>query len=349
MAGSMLLFSDAALNMAKAMVAASNEPLLLLDLELYVIAASPSFCRAFAVGPLPAAGIPLTQLGAGEWGLSGLTSLLRAVGNNAKIDDYAMDLRRKGVPDRNLLLHAHRLTSIDEDEVRLLLAVTDMTDARELEKARDQALANKSVLLQELQHRMANSLQIIASVLMLSAKRSQSHEGRTQLREAHHRVMSVAAMQKYLSATSITDVPLRKYFTELCQSVGASMIHDAAVITLNVTADDSESSADVSVSLGLIVTELVINALKHAFPDNRKGVISVDYRKVGAGWVLSISDNGVGMKSPTLSGPPTSGLGTSIVTALATQLKADVTVSDNKPGTCVRVSHIDLQAKVAVV
>ncbi|MEI9891376.1 MAG: hypothetical protein WDN45_13315 [Caulobacteraceae bacterium] len=77
--------------------------------------------------------------------------------------------------------------------------------------------------------------------------------------------MSVATLQSQLSVSSINDVALRKYFSDLCASIGASMIHDPARLRMKVEVDDSVATADVSVSLGLIVTELVINALKHAF------------------------------------------------------------------------------------
>ena len=76
----------------------------------------------------------------------------------------------------------------------------DVTDARIAEKLKDDLLKEKAVLLQELQHRVANSLQIIASVLMQSARRVQSDEARTHLQQAHQRVMSVASLQHHLAA-----------------------------------------------------------------------------------------------------------------------------------------------------
>ena len=95
--------------------------------------------------------------------------------------------------------------------------------------------------------------------------------------------------------------------------------------------------ADISISLGLVVPELVINALKHAFPDGRQGKIKVDYRAQGRNWTLSVKDDGVGMlKKPDGA---TAGLGTSIVESLAKQLKARVYFADNHPGTAVSIVH----------
>lgn len=116
------------------------------------------------------------------------------------------------------------------------------------------------------------------------------------------------------------------------------MIADPTRLSIQVMVDDSSVGPDVSVSLGLIVTELVINALKHAFPDERTGVITVDYRSSSGDWTLSVTDNGVGM--PTGSAAPKAGLGTGIVEALAKNLASEIKVTDAGPGTTITVTHL---------
>jgi two-component sensor histidine kinase len=91
------------------------------------------------------------------------------------------------------------------------------------------------------------------------------------------------------------------------------------------------------VRLGLIVTELVINALKHGFPDGRKGRIEVVFRTNEAGWTMTVHDTGVGMPVDPAQLKP--GLGTGIVEALAGQLEAEVSVEDGNPGTLVSITH----------
>ena len=330
---------EAALSLALAVIASSNAPVLLLDGDLTVVAASASFFRVFQIDPATAADRPLFSLGEGEWDVPRLRSLLKAtLSGKADIEVYEMDLERKGRPARHLVLNAQRLDyADDQDNARLVLAVSDVTDARAGEKLKDDLLREKAILLQEIQHRVANSLQIIASVLLQSARRIPSEETRSHLYDAHSRVMSVAAVQQQLAASRLGEVELRPYFTDLCQSIGASMIRDHKQLSLKVSADDSVTSADVSVSLGLIVTELVINALKHAFPGRRNGKIVVDYRSRGPDWTLSVGDNGVGMPADPASAKP--GLGTSIVEALAKQLDARVRVSGANPGTAVSIVH----------
>lgn len=149
--------------------------------------------------------------------------------------------------------------------------------------------------------------------------------------------MSIATLQKQLAMKSSDKVELGKYLKDLCASIGASMIDDQDRVSLVSTADDTVTSANVSVSLGLIVTELVINALKHAFPGrNQKGQITVDYLASGNGWTLTVGDDGNGMASEADAKP---GLGTGIIEALARQLDASVQVADQRPGTKVSVVH----------
>jgi len=329
---------NVALNLALAVVASSTAPLLLLKGDLTLVGASKSFCSAFGIDPARVPDKPLRDLGAGEWNVPQLNVLLKATASGlADIEGYEIDLHRPGKPDRSLILNAQKLAHGDDNNILLLVSVLDVTDARIAEKLKDDLLRDKAVLLQELQHRVANSLQIIASVLMQSARKVQSEEARNHLHDAHQRVMSVASLQHQLAASAAGKVELRTYFSALCESIGASMIRDHTKLSLDIDIDGSVTSADESVSLGLIVTELVINALKHAFPNDRAGKIRVGYHSQGSNWTLSVTDNGVGM--PKEISRTKTGLGTSIVQALAAQLHAIIMVGDANPGTTVSLTH----------
>lgn len=334
--------SNIALNLALSLVSASVAPVLLLDGDLSIISASQTFLDAFDVNLEGIPGVRLADLGHGEWDVPQLWSLLKATAyGQASIHAYEMDLKsRRGV--RRLLMNAQRLEYGDANGVRLLLSIQDITDAREADRQKDglirqkdDLLRDKAILLQEVQHRTANSLQIIASILMQGVRKVGSDESRNHLRDAHQRIMSVAAVQRQLARSDLGDVELRGYFTDLCRSIGDSMIRDHYQLTLNVTVDDSIASSRTSVSLGLIVTELVINALKHAFPDDREGRIDVDYRSEGDGWALTVCDDGVGMPEDRRVAKP--GLGTGIVQALVNQLGAVVSTTNTKPGLRVSV------------
>lgn len=335
------------LSLAMAMITASTTPLLLIDGNLKVIAASESFERTFGVDPSQTLGREMTEIGDGEWRAPQLKMLLESTAEGVLIDAYEMDLKRQGKPDRRLVINIRKLAYSDLDAVRLLASVADVTEARAAtKKSQDLLRANTArgdelavenhALLMEIRHRVANSLQIIAAVLMQNARAAQSEEAREKLRDAHARVMSIADLQQQLAGATTGAVELRAYLTKLCATIAASMIPDPSRLALVVLAEEATIDAGASISIGLVVTELVINALKHAFPDKQPGRIIVDYRVDGAAWTLSVADTGVGMAKDA---PPTAGLGSSIIQALARQLKAQVLVTDTAPGTMISLIH----------
>jgi len=331
----------AALSLVLAVISASGTPLLLLDDTFNVIAASASFCKAFGIAPESVPRHRLVDLGAGEWNSPQLVSLLEATSSGAaEIEAYEFDLQRSGQPVAHLVIRAHKLDYSDKQEVRLLVAIADVTQARADAKVKDDLVRQKDILLREVQHRVANSLQIIASVLMQSARKVQSEETRGHLKDAHHRVMSIAAVQRQLAASTLGDVELAPYLVQLCKSLSASMIQDPEQLSIVVDVDDSVIEADLSVSMGLIVTELVINSLKHGFPGHRHGTIKVEYSTRGPNWTLSVSDDGIGMPADMSDVKP--GLGTNIVEALARRLEAEVVVTAAKPGTRVAIEHTQI-------
>jgi two-component sensor histidine kinase len=222
------------------------------------------------------------------------------------------------------------------------MTITDLTYIRNAEQInvallleKDGLLRERSILMEEMQHRIANSLQIIASMLLLKVRAAKSDETREYLRDAHNRVMSLAAVQQHLQSTA-GNIEVGPYLTKLCESLGASMIREARSLTLKVISDDAVMSSHDAVSLGLVVTELVINSLKHAFPGGRSGIIRVDYHLHGKGWTLSVGDDGIGM--PTDGTRSRQGLGTSIVHGLARQLGAEVQTLNTGKG--LRVSLV---------
>lgn len=333
------LLPDTAASLGLALVVSSHTPLVLLNSDLTVVAASSSFCGKFGLVPGDVTKRSFFALGHGEWDIPQLRPLLRAAASGAAaIDAYEFELARPGFPVACLCIHAHLVELLPDAETYIVVAIADITPLRNSERARARLDREKKELRHQLQHRVANSLQIIASILMQSARRTQSAEASHYIEDAHHRVMSLATLQRLLARDSNDEVAISTYLSDLCASISASMIANSRRLRIAVDADDIRVSADLSVSIGLIITELVINALKHGFPDHdADGTIAVTYRENDAGWIVSVSDDGIGMPDPTMQVKP--GLGTGIVEALAGQLDATINVSDARPGTIVTVTH----------
>ena len=131
-------------------------------------------------------------------------------------------------------------------------------------------------------------------------------------------------------------IEIGPYLTKLCASLAASMVGERRPLSIKVQATSGSANSSEAVSLGLIVTELVINALKHGFPSGEKGEILVKYEAQNSGWQLSVSDNGSGPQDAA-GEPPHMGLGTSIVESLAHQLDGVVHKSSGPQGTAVTI------------
>ena len=233
----------------------------------------------------------------------------------------------------------------DHSRTTLLLAFEDVTERRAIEREKEELL--KDVLLREMEHRVGNSLQIIASILMLKARTVTSEETRQHLRDAHQRVMALAAVQEHLHPSERHDeIEIGPYLSRLCESLAASMIGDRRPISLQVLVNGGTAVSAKAVSLGLIVTELVINALKHAFPiDTQDGRVVVSYEIDGADWKLAVSDNGIG-KPDVAATSAKGGLGTALVKALAQDLDAKVEVVTGPSGVNVSLTHATFTSRL---
>ena len=327
-------------SLEEAIVDTVREPLIVLDDVLRVVVASRSFYRAFAVTPSETEGHLLYELGDGQWDIPALRELLIGIiPRHTTIEGFEVEREFPIIGWKTMLLNARKIFYEGNNSTSLLVAIEDVTDRRALEREKDELLRQKDLLLQEMNHRINNSLQIIASILLLKAHTVQSEETRRHLHDAHERVMSVAAVQEQLHPTPYGEqIEAKSYLTKLCESLAASMIIDDQPVSIRVEAGEGSTTSEQAVSMGLIATELTINALKHAFPGGAKGNILVGFESSASAWRLSVSDDGVGISQRLPDAPLRIGLGTSIVEALTRQLGGRVTTSAAPPGTTVSVT-----------
>jgi two-component sensor histidine kinase len=347
---------DDAHSFAQAIVETVREPLLVLDGNLNILLASTSFQRAFQIAPEKTQGQQLFSLDDGAWDFPALRALMGpALSRHDAVTGFKITHPFRGIGERTLLLHARKTPNEETGGTIILLGFEDITERRlieqekeRLQKKTDELLLQKEMLLREMQHRVLNSLQIVASILMLKARAVTSEETRQHLKDAHQRVMSVAAVQQHLHSYGPDDlVAIGSYLQKLCESLAQSMIGEGDLAKLQVSADDGMVRSGDAVSLGLIVTELVINALKYAFPAPCKApVVEIRYEINGTDWKLTVSDNGIGrMEGDKPAGK--GGLGTALVSALARQLEAQVLTASSAEGMNVSISHTTFTARSA--
>ncbi len=331
--------------LAQAIVDTVRELVIVLDRHLFVVAASRSFYTAFRLDPASVDGRPIYDLIDGQFRFAALQGLLDSpLAKDSIIGESEIELTLPGNLRRTFALTVRVMISDGGEPQNLLLVLEDITRRRELEREKEEfrerteaLLREKDLLMRELQHRVFNSLQIIASILLMKAETA-SGETRQHLQQTHQRLLAVAKVQRLIQTAGrggLIDVD--PYLKNLCESLAKSMVDRDEPVAIEVTADGSAINSGDAVSTGLIVTELVINALKHAFPKGHlNSRVCVHYESSGAGWKLVVSDNGVG---GDLGQPRKDGLGLTLVGALAGQLGAQLEIANTPTGMSVSVSH----------
>lgn len=331
---------DRRYGLARALMATIREPAVFLDRHLHIVAASRSYSQMFPTHPQTAADRPFCEFKSLDWGNSVVELLQSVLSLNAVVEDHEVELDVPNVGLRHMLLSARPAAGLGNADAAILVGLQDVTGSREAEALRIALREKHEMLLTEVHHRVANSLQIIASILLLKARTVKSDETRLHLHDVHHRLISVATVQRQLSVTGVgNDVELGPYLKVLCEGLARSMIGDEQAVTILSSATAGAIKSEDAVSFGLIVTELVINSLKHGFPGSRAGRIVVAYVKEAEDWRLSVSDDGVG-RSADSPEPLHVGLGTSIVEALARNLGAYVEIAPPGPGAATAIVHI---------
>jgi chemotaxis protein methyltransferase CheR len=334
--------------LAQSIVDTVREPVIVLDQELRVIAASRSFYSVFKVRPEETQGRLLYALGDGQWDIPKLRVLLdKIIPEHGVMEDYEVEHEFPNLGLRTMRLNARQAFYEGGAGTTILLGIEDITERHMLEHQNSDLLKQKDMLLDEIQHRIANSLQIIAGIILMKAREVSSEETRLLLQDTHDRVISIATVQQQLNASGILGpIEMVPYLTRLSDALATSMIGDARPVTLKVVGTAGSLSSRQAESIGLITTELVMNALKHAFPsENMKGRINIAYDVDGTNWKLSVADNGIGRPDGVFAQPKT-GLGTGIVKALAQELNAKVETLAGPEGTTVSITHATFAATV---
>jgi two-component system, chemotaxis family, sensor kinase Cph1 len=216
--------------------------------------------------------------------------------------------------------------TIDEVIVRHHRKLAELSGKlREIEalaQDKDGLLVQKDMLMREVNHRVKNSLHMIASLLSLQGDGIDDPDTRRQFADAHNRVATVAQLHQRLYQTDkLQSVEFDQYLHGMCNDLSNFMLSEGEEYTLEVEADPAEFATDRAIPLALIVNELVTNAYKYAYASGSEGTIQVTFtRQDDGGYVLVVSDQGAGLK-PDFQ-PSQGGLGMTIVTSLCLQLGA---------------------------
>ena len=265
---------------------------------------------------------------------------------NASTMENAANLEKELLREELQLTNEELRVSHEELETvnRVLQEANEQLEARVVERTaqiekvvlqlsqavaeRDELIEAQSVLAREVDHRVKNSLQMVISLLAMQVAGAESESEQHALQQACSRVQAVAHTHSLLYKTGGSEnVPFRDYLTALCADLKSSLAAGPEAPELDCRADAAQIPAEEALPLALIVNELVTNAFKHAFPEQRKGRVAVSFmRRKPSGWRLVVSDNGIGL--PTWPPPPSGrNLGSRILGVLVERLHGELAVS----------------------
>ena len=188
----------------------------------------------------------------------------------------------------------------------------------------------KDLLLQEMSHRTKNDLQFLSSMLQIEGRALEEGRGRASLLAAASRMTVVGRVHSLLQHSGSDRVEMRPLFDELCADLRVSLI-GLRPIALRTEVSAGQLPLDAARSIALIVNELVTNALKHAFPQDRPGTVTVRLTRANDALRLLVEDDGVG--HPAATAPPGTGFGQKLVRSLAQQLGGALTIEADSEGT----------------
>jgi PAS domain S-box-containing protein len=179
---------------------------------------------------------------------------------------------------------------------RLGATFRDITERRQMEERLQASLAEKDVLLREVHHRVKNNFGVIISLLGLQSRYIQDEATQTLFAELQERIRSMSLIhEKLYQSRELARVDFASYVREMVNGLGQMFGARSAAIRLTVDVEDVVLGVDTAIPCGLMINELVTNALKYAFPNGSSGEVRVSFRPEGENWVLSVSDNGAGL------------------------------------------------------
>ena len=314
------------------------EPLVVLDDQLTIMTANRSFFSTFRVAADETRGCRLFDLGNGQWDIPALRTMLEnLIPQNGRFHDFEVEHDFPRIGRRTMLLNARVIFWEKQRTQMVLLAMQDITQRKEAELERMKAmLREKEVLLKEIHHRVKNNLQIISSLLRLQSETQKGKSSNDVFKESQNRIRSMALIhEKLYHSHDLSKIDFSEYVRNLASNLFLSYDVDPGRIGLEVKVEDVSWDVGTAIPCGLIINELISNALKYAFPENRPGKIRVALCREDGMFRLSVADNGVGLPKD-VDFRQTESLGFQLVGMLTEQLNGTVDVhADGKTEICI--------------
>jgi|GEM_PF-2403440 len=251
------------------------------------------------------------------------------------VSEQELMIKPKNSPAVSVIASGRAVIDKKGNKLGAVVSVHDITERKKNLKQLQKSLKEKEILLREVHHRVKNNMQVISSLLSLQIRKSSDEVVKQALAEAQHRVKAMASVHELLyRSNDLAQIEAKKLINNICTDLFRLYQEQATRITLNIEVDEITLDLDKAVPFGLILNELLSNALKYAFPDQNKGIITIQLTADNDQYFqFVLSDNGVGIPSE-YTNESSNSLGMKLIMALSDQLNAEAKFDDKQEGTC---------------
>jgi PAS domain S-box-containing protein len=315
--------------LTKSIVDTIRNPLVVLESDMTIVTASKAFLTIFGITEAETRGRRISELGQHQWDVPALRHLMEKVlPDNKPIENFEIEDNFPGLGRRVFNLNARKISQPGNHAHRMLLVFEDITGRKQRER-------DAQMLTNEISHRIKNNLQIVVGLIGFEAKRTAA-PCVLGYQAMQARIGAIAQLYDLISQSSRgATVGVDVYLREIAKGLSAS-VGNKSEIEIEVKAEPLEIDPDRAVPFGLLVNELATNAIKHAFPD-RRGRVVLSVQQAGNEILLTVTDDGVGMKEKVLA-KVSEHRGSDYIAIFVRQLGGVLTVSESEgAGTTIKV------------
>ena len=310
-----------------------RDPLVVLENDMTIVTASRAFLTIFGITEAETHGRRIAELLQHQWDVPALRNLMEKVlPENKPFEAFEIEDDFPGLGRRVFTLSARKITQPGNHATRMLLVFEDITGRKQRER-------DAAALTNEVSHRIKNNLQIVVGLIAYEARSTAAAPYAQGYKAMQARIGAIAQLYDLISHSSRGGViAIEAYLAEIAKAMTASLLGDASgvAIAVDARAPDLDLDPDLAVPFGLLVNELVTNAVKHAFPTGR-GKVLLRIEEVASHVELTVADDGVGLKLAATAKPPQT-RGSDYVAIFVRQLGGVIVPAGAEgPGTTVRI------------
>lgn len=314
----------------------SSNVVFITDIEGNIEYVNPSFTRVYGYTQKEAVGNNPKILKSGLFDASYYEKFWDTITSGNVMEGEIINRTKEG-RFVNIRLSSNPIINDDNEIIGFLAIQEDITEQKKKDEALKESLIEKEVLLSEIHHRVKNNLAIISGLLELNLYQEEKSSTEEIIKDSQLRIKAMANVHEMLyESASFSNISFSKYIDGLIESISKSFKDHNFKLRIKKNIEDVELNVNQAIPCGLILNELITNALKHAFKGRKNGTVQIDLHQIRGVIELKVEDNGGGM-ADDVDPLQSQTLGLTLIKILSQQLDADLDIGNSETGFFARI------------